>query len=72
LLDSRLLCGDLSQIMTRLNGDGVVSGDWAAGAGLLQAAAEGCEDFVTFDRRLIKAAGVEDRVVREPEDGGSQ
>ena len=31
------------------------------------AAAEGCEDFVSFDRRLAKAAAnVEGRVVREP------
>lgn len=45
---------------------------WAAGGmdfadALHLAAAEGCEAFVTFDRRLAKAAAdIEGRVVREP------
>jgi predicted nucleic-acid-binding protein len=45
---------------------------WAAGGmdfadALHLAAAEGCGAFVTFDRRLVKAAAkMENRVVREP------
>jgi len=45
---------------------------WAAGGmdfadALHLAAAKGCEAFVTFDRRLAKAAAdIEGRVVREP------
>jgi predicted nucleic-acid-binding protein len=45
---------------------------WAAGEmdfadALHLAAAEGCEAFVTFDRRFVKAAAdMEDRIVREP------